>query len=108
MTAAAHQVVVVLLAAEPVADLPRPMHQRVDRPMLAEQRQGAVDGRQPDRGAAVVEAGVDLLRGGVVGLGGEGVEHRAALAGGPHAVTGQELAAVRLRTASHAHRVASR
>jgi hypothetical protein len=43
---AARQMVMVIVAAEPVAGLARPVHEHVDHPFAAEQRQRPVDGRE--------------------------------------------------------------
>jgi hypothetical protein len=43
---AARQMVMVIIAAEPVADLAPPVHEHVDHPFAAEQPQRPVDGRE--------------------------------------------------------------
>ena len=64
----AHQVVVVLAAAEPVARLPWPVREDVDDTLLGEDGERAVDGREADAAAACPQALVQLLRRGVVRL----------------------------------------
>ena len=76
---AADEMVMMSLAAEAVADLAGMVHQRVHDFVLAEEGERAVDGRESDGIAARREPPVDLLRGRVVGLRGQGVEHREPL-----------------------------
>lgn len=87
---AADEVMVVALAAEPVADLAGMVHQRVHDSVLAEQRERAVDGRESDCIAARDEPPMDLLRRRVVRLSGQGVQHREPLPRGTDAVSVEE------------------
>ena len=61
-------------AAEAVTALPGAVGQLVDDLPVPEHRQRAVDGREPHALAALAQARVDLLGGGVVGLGRESLE----------------------------------
>jgi zinc transport system substrate-binding protein len=97
----AHEMVMMALAAKAVADLAGMVHQRVHDPGLAEQRERPVDGGQPDCIATRDEPPVDLLRGRVVRLRGQGIEHRKPLARGTDAVPGEEF----LRRRGHTRRV---
>jgi hypothetical protein len=65
----ADEVMVVILPADAVAELAWKMRERVDEAMLAEQRQGAVDGSETDPLAPGTQRGMNLLRGRVVLLG---------------------------------------
>ncbi len=77
---AADEVMVMALAAEPVADLAGMVHQRIYDTGLAEEREGAVDSCEADGVAARGEPPVNLLRRGVVRLRGQSIQHREALA----------------------------
>src|SRR2546423_7509824 len=81
MALGADQVVVVLLAAEPVARLARAVHEDVDDASLAQQAQRPVDRGEPDPGAAARQLSMNLLRGRVVRLVREGGQDRKPLCG---------------------------
>ena len=98
---AADEMVMVSLAAEAVADLAGMVHQRVHYAVLTEERKGAVHGRESHCFAAGDEPPVDLLRGRVVRLRGQSVEHRYPLPRGTDAVSSEE----RLRGRRHGRRV---
>jgi hypothetical protein len=101
VTALADQMVVMLLAAEPVAGLARVMAERIDGAAFAESRERPVHGREPDAFAAAGEDGVDLLRGRVVSLGSEDPEDGDALARRAEAVALEKLGDGRLRGRAH-------
>src|SRR5205809_5619953 len=92
----ADEMVMMLLAAEPVARLRRAVHQGVDDSALAEQREGAVHGGETDPHPAGGELGVDLLGGGVVRLFGERAEHGEPLLGRLDAPAGERLSGIEL------------
>ena len=71
----ANEVVMVALAAEPVASLGGIVRERVDDPVLGQRAERPVDGREADSLAAGAQAAVELLRGDVVRLARELVEH---------------------------------
>ena len=60
------EVMMVALTAEAVAELPGTVRQGIDDPVLVQERQRAVDGRETDRFAAGGQLRMDLLRRGVV------------------------------------------
>src|SRR5207249_2403576 len=84
------EMVMMLLAAEPVARLRRAVHQGVDDSALAEQCEGAVHGGETDSHAAGGERRVDLLGGGVIRLFGQRAEHGEPLLGRLDAPAGAE------------------
>src|SRR5947207_9306747 len=88
--------VMMLLAAEPVARLCRAVHQSVDDSALAEQRERAVHGGETDPNAAGGELPVDLLGGGVVRLFGQRAEHGEPLLGRLDAPAGERLSGIEL------------
>jgi zinc transport system substrate-binding protein len=98
---ATDEVMVVALAAEAVADLAGMVHQCVHDPVLAEERECAVDGRKSDCIAARDEPAMDLLRRRVVRFRGQGTKHREPLPRGTDAVSVEE----RLRERGHGRRV---
>jgi zinc/manganese transport system substrate-binding protein len=75
MTALTQQMVVMRDAAEPVALLTAVVGEDVDHAGIAEQRECAVDGRQPCPRVALAKASPELLRGDVVALARELLEH---------------------------------
>ena len=95
------EMVVVLLAAEPVARLARVMAERVDGAAVAECGQRPIHGREPDALAGAGKSRVDLLRGRVVPLVGEDAEDGKPLASRPQAVPQKELDGIRLRPGAH-------
>ena len=58
----------VAFATEAVAGLSRTVSELVHNPVLAQQGEGAIDGRQPDSLAPAAQPRVDLLSGCVVRL----------------------------------------
>ena len=66
MALATHEVMVVALTAEAVAEFPGTVRQSIDDPALVQERERAVDGRETDRFAAGAQLRMDLLRRGVV------------------------------------------
>ena len=68
VAALAEQVVVMRVAAEPVALLAAVVREDVDDALLAEQRERAVDGGEPGAGVALAEPPPELLRRDVVAL----------------------------------------
>jgi hypothetical protein len=101
VAALADQMVVMLLATESVARLPRVMAERIDGATLAERRERPVHSREPDACAAAGEDGMDLLGGRVVSLGSEDPEHGDALARRPEAAALEKVGDVRLRGRTH-------
>ncbi len=101
VTPLADEVVMVALAAEPIADLARMMAERIDRPARAQRSQRPVHGGEADPLAASGECGVDLLCRRVVPLGGQNLEHREPLPGGPQAVTFEQVGGLGLRARGH-------
>lgn len=84
MALGAGQVVMMLAAAEAVADLARAMHERVDDAVAAQQSERPVHGRKADGGSSRANRLVNVLRGRVVRLGGERLEHPHPLARRPN------------------------
>lgn len=82
MTLGTHEVVVVLLAAEAVTHLAGPVNERIDHAVAAQEAEGPVHRREPDRDVARPQRLEDLLGGGVVRLGGERLEDLHPLARG--------------------------
>ena len=64
----AHQVVVVRVGAQPVADLSGVVGHRVDRALFVKQREGPVDGGQADVHSALPQPVVELHRSRVIRL----------------------------------------
>jgi hypothetical protein len=81
----AHEMVVVLLAAEAVAHLARVVGERLDDARVGEEAQGPIDGRETGRPAAPPQPLVQLLSRRVVPLANELPEDSHALRGRPHA-----------------------
>ena len=79
VAARAHEVVVVLAAAEAVAGLARAVREHVDDAFVGQDGERAVHGGEADALPAGAEALVQLLRGGVVRLARELREHARAL-----------------------------
>ena len=90
MAAGADEVMVMLVAAPPVAELVGAMRDRVDDALALEQAERPVDGGEPDAPAAAAEAGVELLRGDVVLFAHELGENLDALPRRPHPRRGDQ------------------
>jgi len=101
MAALADEVMVMALAAQPVAGLARVVRQRIDRTALAERRERPVDRGQADAVSGAGQRRVDLLRRRVVLLCGENPEHREPLARGPKVVPPEKRDVVGLRSGLH-------
>lgn len=86
VTALADEVVVVRLAAEPVALLVDVMGEDVDDPGVGQKRQGAINGREPRRGVSPPEPAPELLRRDVVGLASQLVQDLDPPRRGAHAM----------------------
>jgi zinc transport system substrate-binding protein len=82
----ADEMVVVILAAHPVAELAGVVGNRVDDSPLVEQSERPVDGGEPDAAAFRAHAGVQALGRDVVALSGELGDDRDALGGRAEAV----------------------
>ena len=95
--------VVVLVAAEAVTHLGGPVGERVDHAALAQEPEGPVDRRQPDRLAAPTEPGVDPLGGGVVALAREDLEDPQPLPRRTKAAPSEERAGFRAAGGRHRH-----
>ena len=91
MTFGADEMMVVVVAAEPVAGLARMMVELVDDAAFAERGERSVHGCKPDPAVALPKRLVDFLRRCVLPLLGEGGEHRQALARGAEALLCQKL-----------------
>jgi zinc transport system substrate-binding protein len=91
MAARADQVVVVSRAAEPVTGLPGVVRELVDDLLLAQDGQRAIDRREADPLAALAQPRVDLLGGGVMRFGSEGLEDEQPLAGRTNTGSDQAL-----------------
>jgi zinc transport system substrate-binding protein len=78
-------------AAEPVTGLPGVVHELVDDVLLAQDGQRPIDRREADPLAALAQPRVDLLGGGVVRFGGEGLEDEQPLAGRTNTGSDQAL-----------------
>jgi hypothetical protein len=107
MAVGADEVVMVLVAAEAIADLAGMVHEGVDRASLAQERERAIDRREPDRLALRAKPCMDLLRAGVVGLRRQCVEHAEPLAGRRHGAASEERAMLGLRRLIHRARIAA-
>jgi hypothetical protein len=83
VAAGADEVMVVLVAADPVAALLGAVREDVDDALLGQDAERAVDGREADALAAVAEPAEKLLGGRVVRLPGELLEHPQPLSGRP-------------------------
>ena len=70
-----HEVVVVRVGAEPVALLGAVVGEDVDDAVLAQEGERAVDRREPRAGVALSEPCPELLRGRVVALAGQLLQH---------------------------------
>src|ERR1700693_4203395 len=68
VAARAHEVMVMRLGAEPVAELRAVVRQRVDDALVREQRERAVHSCEPGLGVALTQPAPELLRGDVVRL----------------------------------------
>jgi hypothetical protein len=68
MTLTARQMVMMAVTAQPVADLAGTVHERVDHARTAEEREGSIDGCEPDPLTARAQRLMDLLGRGVVRL----------------------------------------
>ena len=95
---AADQMVMMSIAAEAVTDLPGTMGERVDDALLTQQRERAVDGRQPDRAP---QPRVDLLGSRIVGLCGERAQDGNTLLRRTQSVTREQTLDACLRTPRH-------
>jgi hypothetical protein len=82
MALGTRQVVVMLISAEPVADLAWAVHERVNDAVTAQQAEGTVDGREADRDASCSQRFENLLGSRVVRLGLERLEDLEPLASG--------------------------
>lgn len=104
MAAGAEQVMVVRIAAQAIAELAAVVGERVDDALLVEEREGAVDRREADRGGAAAQAAPQRLGRKVVALACELLEHLEPLARRADAPlleqTGERLV-IRLRRARH-------
>jgi hypothetical protein len=99
VAARADEMVVMHVAAEPVAELARVVGEGVDGALLVEERQRAVHGCQPDAGALSSQPVVELAGRDVVVLAGQLLHDLQALRGLPDPVTGEE----RSRSTHRAH-----
>ena len=111
VTTGADEMVVVILAAHPVAELAGVVGDRVDDSPLVEQSERPVDGGEPDAAAFSAHAGVQALGRDVVALSGELGDDRDALGGGAQAVTLQQplgCLACRALLRSHADAILAR
>jgi hypothetical protein len=85
VAARADEVMVVVLAAPAVAELARVVRKNVDRALAGQARERAVDGRQAEAFAALLEPRVKLLGRDVIVFVLELRDDRDALRRGPHA-----------------------
>ena len=86
MATRADEMVVMVVGADPIAQLAGMMAEDVDDPLVAKERERSVDGREPDTTPPCAQAPVELLGGHVVGLLDELAEDRHALGGRPNPV----------------------
>ena len=91
------KVVMMRVAAEPVALLAAVMGEDVDHALLAQQRERAIDGCEASARVALAEAAPELLRRHVVTLARELLEHLEPAGGGADAVSFEQLREVLLR-----------
>jgi len=94
-------VVMVALAAKPVAGLERVVRERVDDPVLGESAQRSVDGREADSVPLFAQTAVELLRGHVVRLARELLEHAEPLPRHAEAGVGDAVEQSRLTRIAH-------
>lgn len=101
MAVLADEVMVVTLAAKPVAGLPWMMAERIDGAAVAEGSQRAIDRGQADAVAAIGECSMDFLRGRVVPFGRKDIHHCQPLSRRTEARSPKELGPLRLRSGAH-------
>ena len=91
----------VALAAEPVAGLERVVRERVDDPVLGESAQRSVDGRKADSLPLLAQTAVELLRGHVVRLARELLQHSEPLPRNAETGVGDAVEQSRLTRVGH-------
>jgi hypothetical protein len=90
MAAGADEMMVVDVAAQPVAELAGVVRQRVHGAVLMEERQRPVHGGQPDAGALPAQPVVELTSGDVVALARQLLDDLEPLGRLPDPVAGEE------------------